>query len=76
MGKKLGITKREVEDLISNPEQIIPGDMDILVAQRMTRNGLLRSPFIDGGVYRKIITVYWTSKIEKYWREEKDEDKI
>ncbi len=45
--KKLGVTRQEVEDLVSNPEQIVAGDMDVLVAQARTRNGLLRVPFIE-----------------------------
>lgn len=74
--KKLGVTRQEVEDLISNPEQVAPGDMDVLVAQAKTRNGLLRVPFTELGEDRKILTVYWTSKVDKYWKEEKYEDKI
>lgn len=61
---------------MSNPEQIVPGDRDILVAQTRTRNGLLRIPFIEIGGNRKALTIYWTSKVEKYWKEEKNENKI
>ncbi|MBI4839417.1 MAG: DUF4258 domain-containing protein [Nitrospirae bacterium] len=74
--KKLKITRQEVEALINNPEQIVPGDMGVLVAQSRTRNGLLRAPFIKIGSDRKVLTVYWTSKVEKYWKEEKNENKI
>jgi hypothetical protein len=35
--KKLGITKEEVESLIRNPEQIVPGDLSVLVAQSRSR---------------------------------------
>jgi hypothetical protein len=38
-------------------------------------NGLLRVPFARTGDSLRIITVYWTSRIEKYW-EGKSEDKI
>ena len=69
--KKLGVTRQEVEDLVSNPKQIVAGDMDVLVAQARTRNGLLRVPFIEIGESRKVLTVYWTSKVERYWKEEK-----
>ncbi len=69
--KKLAITKEEVEVLVNNPEQIVRGDMNVLVAQTRTRNGLLRAPFIEAGGSRKVLTVYWTSKTEKYWRQEK-----
>jgi hypothetical protein len=72
--KKLGITKQEVENSVSNPEQTVPGDLGVRVAQRKTRNGLLRIPFIEIDEDRKILTVYWTSKMNKYWKEEKNED--
>jgi hypothetical protein len=74
--KKLGITRIEVEDLLNNPQQVVGGDLDNLIAQSKNRKGLLRAPFkqIDKG--RKIITIYWTSKVEKYWKEEDNESKI
>lgn len=72
--KKLGITKQEVEELVSNPEQIVPGDLDARVAQKKTRDGLLRAPFINIEKDRKILSVYWTSKTEKYWNEDKNEN--
>jgi len=69
--KKLGITKQEVENLVNNPEQIVPGDMGASIAQARNRNGLLRVPFTEISEGRKILTVYWTSKVERYWKEEK-----
>lgn len=74
--RKLGITRQEVENLVGNPEQIVPGDMGVLVAQSRNRSGLLRVPFVKRGDDRKILTVYWTSKMERYLKEEKNEDKI
>ena len=74
--KKMGITHADVEGLLKNPQQIVPGDMDALVAQSKRGNGLLRVPFKDIGGSRKILTVYWTSKIEKYWKEEVSENKV
>jgi hypothetical protein len=73
--KKLRITRDEVESLINSPAQVVSGDMGILVAQTKTRDGLLRVPFARTGDSLRIITVYWTSRIEKYW-EGKSEDKI
>jgi hypothetical protein len=67
--KKKGITRYAIETLLKDPQQIVPGDMDALVAQSKKGNGLLRVPFKDIGGSRKILTVYWTSKIEKYWKE-------
>jgi len=69
--RKKGITRLEVEDLLKKPEQIAPGDMDALIAQSRKHGGLMRVPFKKIGDARKILTVYWTSKTEKYWREEK-----
>jgi len=43
--KKLGITRQKVEELIYSPDQIVPGDINILVAQSKFLNGLLRVPF-------------------------------
>jgi hypothetical protein len=74
--KKLGITRQEVEDLLRDPEQVVPGDLEALVAQERRGNGLLRVPFIETERGRKILTVYWTSKVEKYWREEQDANSI
>ncbi len=74
--KNFGLTKEEVENLVKNSEQIVPGHMDILIAQGKMYNGLLRVPFKEVEKDRKILTVYWTSKIEKYWEELKNEDQI
>ena len=44
--KKLGITAEEVEDLLRNPAQVVPGDRNVLVAQARRGEGLLRVPFV------------------------------
>ena len=66
--RKLGIKKDEVERVLRNPEQVVPGDREILVAQSKTYGGLLRIPFVGMGEDRKVLTIYWTSKVERYWR--------
>lgn len=66
--KKLGITQQEVESILINPEQIVSGDQGALVAQTRKANGLLRVPFIEVEGNRKSLTVYWTSKVDRYWR--------
>lgn len=68
--KKLGITKQEVENALNIPGQTVPGDMGVPVARKKTRNGLLRIPFREIDENLKILTLYWTSKVEKYWKEE------
>lgn len=62
--------------MVNSPEQVVPGDRNTLVAQARSRNGLLRAPFMEVGSDKKVLTVYWTSKIEKYWKEETDEDTV
>ena len=74
--KKVGITRQEVEDLLRNPEQVVPGDLEAFVAQTRRGNGLLRAPFIEIEGGRKVLTVYWTSKVGKYWREEQDANPV
>lgn len=59
-----------------NPEQIVPGDRDVLVAQARRGNGLLRVLFVEVKGKRKIVTMYWTSKVQKYWKEGQDEDTV
>lgn len=72
--KRFVIKKEQVENLVMNPEQIVPGHMDVLVAQGKMYNGLLRVPFKEIENNRKILTIYWTSKVEKYWQEVQDEN--
>ncbi len=67
---KLGITREEIEDALSKPAQIVPGDLGAWVAQCKRGDGLLRVPFVQIQDGCKILTVYWTSKVDKYWREE------
>ena len=71
--RKLGITKQEVEDILKNPGQIVPGDLEAKVAQAKSRAGLIRIPFIKTEEGYKILTVYWTSKVDKYWKGVLDE---
>lgn len=68
--KKLGITRQDVEESLRNPEQTVPGDLNVLIAQVRRGADLLRVPFVEGVGTRKILPVYWTSKVEKYWKGE------
>ncbi len=67
--KKRGISRQEVEMALLKPEQIIPGDQGVLIAQVRREMGLLRIPFVEDKHTKRILTLYWTSKIEKYWQE-------
>lgn len=66
------ITQTQVEAVISNPEQILSGQNQRTIYQsRMALGGkqyLLRV-FVDENISPSVvITVYRTSKIQKYWR--------
>jgi hypothetical protein len=60
---KLGVTLEEVEEVLRHPEQIVAGDQSALIAQSRRDDELLRVPFLSVGEDRKILTVYWTSRI-------------
>jgi hypothetical protein len=66
--QKLDITREEIEAILTNPQQIITED-NALIAQSIRGNGLLRIVFADLGDTQKIITLYWTSQISRYWQE-------
>jgi hypothetical protein len=66
---KLGVTREEVEEVQRHPEQIVAGDQSALIAQSQRDDGLLRVPFLRVGEDRKILTVYWTSRIGRYWKD-------
>jgi hypothetical protein len=68
--RKLGVTREEIEEVVRNPEQIVPGDRGARVAQSRKGDGLIRVPFVEVGSERKILTVYWTSRAERYWQDE------
>jgi hypothetical protein len=68
--KRLGISREEIEAVLLNPEQILPDDDGVRVAQSRRGNGLLRVPYAEIGTSKRILTVYWTNQIKRYWQEE------
>ena len=66
--QKLDIIREEIEAILTNPQQIITED-NALIAQSIRGNGLLRIVFADFGDTQKIITLYWTNQISRYWQE-------
>jgi len=74
--ERLGITRQEVENVLRNPEQIVRGDQNVLIAQSRRTNGLLRILFKIEKDARKILTLYWTSRVIKYWQEKKNDNTI
>ena len=69
--QKRQITRAEIERVILNPDQLVHGDLNILIAQSRRGDGLLRVAFIETQMGRKVLTLYWTSKVSKYWKEDK-----
>ena len=72
----MGISCEQVENTLKNPEQIVAGYRDALVAQTRWKDGLLRVPFVETEEGRKIVTIYWKSKVEKYWEVRKSAGSI
>lgn len=65
-----------MEDALRDPEQTVAGYRDTLVAQSRWAGGLLRVLFVKVEEGRKILTLYWTSKVGRYWEANDDADTI
>ena len=70
--KRSDITREAVETFLSYPEQIVP-ENDGFVAQSKLGTGLLRVVYIELGNSKRIITLYWTSQVKRYWQENNHE---
>jgi hypothetical protein len=66
------ITREEVIGTLDLPDQIIFGKKSRKIAQKRLERGeeigLLRVIFEEKLDAKVVVTVYWTSKKEKYWR--------
>lgn len=69
---RLGITREEVEEVVTNPQQIILEE-DVRVARVKRGNGLLRVPFVEIGKTKRILNLYWTNQVKRYWQENSNE---
>ena len=67
--RQRGITWEDVEAVVRAPEQVATGHAGLLVAQSHLDGGLLRVPFVEVEGRRKIVTLYWTSQLERYWED-------
>lgn len=70
--QRLEITSEEVEMVLMNPQQVMVED-DVLVAQSRRGEGLLRVIFVEIGNTKRILTLYWTNQVNRYWQEETNE---
>ncbi len=66
---RLGITREEVEIVISNPQQLMM-EGNVLVAHSQRGKRLLRVVFVEIGNTKRILTLYWTNQVKRYWQEE------
>lgn len=64
----MGLTEKEVAEAAHHPDPIVEGDLACRVAQPKQGVGLLRIVFVEDGLERRILTLYWTSRVQKYWR--------
>jgi hypothetical protein len=71
--KERDISIKVVEEIISKPEQVVPDEKGLKVAQNkyMQKNKeyLIRVVFREEEATRIGITAYVTSKVKKYWRQ-------
>lgn len=66
--ERLGIPSSIVERVARSPDQVVPGRGPAEIAQTRWQQGLIRVVFVDDGEERKLITVYWMSQADRYWR--------
>ena len=66
------IKREDILDALKLPGQVLSGKKGRKIAQkkidRGEERGLLRVIFEEKDDAKVVVTVYWTSKIEKYWR--------
>ena len=70
--QRLGITREEVEATVTNPQQAIAED-DVQVAQTRRGEGLLRVVYVEIGNTKRILTLYWTNQVNRYWQQEESD---
>ena len=63
------VSLSDVEIVVRTPEQTVAGEFGVVVAQSRLLGGLLRVPFVNIEGSRRIVTLHWTSKLSRYWRE-------
>lgn len=65
------IPEKLVEETLKHPQQLVEGYGEKKIAQsiykRNEKDFLLRVVYTKEAKVKKVITAYWTSKIEKYW---------
>ncbi|MEQ9357969.1 hypothetical protein [Coleofasciculus chthonoplastes] len=65
--QRLEITRQEVETVLMNPQQVIVED-NVFVSQFRRGGSLLRVIFVEIGNNKRILTLYWTNQVNRYWQ--------
>lgn len=67
-----GMSHKDILDTLNSPGQLLSGKKRRKIAQKKLNRGgeegLLRVIFEQKVNAKVVVTIYWTSKIEKYWR--------
>ena len=78
--KRRGITEKWVKETIDSPAQVVEGYGGRKVAHKIymieNKEYLLRVVFEETEIQDIIITAYLTSQIDRYWKENNDENRI
>ncbi|NWF93997.1 MAG: DUF4258 domain-containing protein [Syntrophaceae bacterium] len=78
--KRRGIPEEWIKEALENPSQIVQGYGGRKIAQKKyflrEKEYLLRVVFEEKEDYYLVLTGYLTSQIERYWKGEKDEDRV
>lgn len=67
-----GLAKKEVTRTVEQPEQLIPNGNRLIAQRRITHAEglyLLRVIYEEDAEQIIVVTVYQTSKVNKYWRQ-------
>ena len=78
--KRRGISEKWVKETIDNPAQVIDGYGGRKVAHKIymieNKEYLLRVVYEEMEKQDIIVTAYLTSQIDRYWKENNDENRI
>ena len=66
--KDHGLTVKEVEAVLSHPEQVVPGDKGRLIYQSRDGRHLIRVVVEGDRTPLEVVTAYRTRDVQKYWR--------
>ena len=57
---------------LKSPQQIVVED-EVTIAQSLYGQGLLRIVYAEVGDTLRIVTLYWTNQVRRYWQKESNE---